>query len=590
MPVEDSKQISQPLLSLDKANGIQAAHGTSFGEGEGQEERLKYVDKFAEQKKHEEKPKLRSRIANFIFGFVVPGLGMLTESYFIITTGQIKTLWKGAYPDCWDPNGAEECPASSTPYSVGCDQHLKASISYVEFAGVMLGMMVMGFIALSWSIKSSAVMTVSCMGVGALLMCISGLGFDRQNEYYLFALIAVFAAGFILLGFGVGGEYPVASVNQTERAEDPAHRKKSSKAQPIRGSSVQLMFSMQGVGAVLGSLVIFVLLIVFKETHPQCDAPGYNQAGYNTELLEKLWRITYALGLPIIIFTILYRIIYMEEPKFRLMHKESSQLLLVQHNQNTKTYKLIAYYWHRLIGTSLTWMLWDVSFYGNKLFSAPIVNAIYAGKASLYKQNLVLLLIVVVSLVGYYVAAFLLDKKWYGRTRMQFYGFFITGALFLYSGIRFDMLREEYPHVLIILYLIINFFGQLGPNATTYILPSELFPTDMRTATHGFSAFCGKMGALMATIAFGYASSAKAIFLICAVCGLVGALFTLLFVPNVSHLDLAEADLRWQLILAGNHDRYGGEAIRKDNLSLFERVFYGWQKQHGKEYQDSEML
>jgi len=112
------------------------------------------------------------------------------------------------------------------------------------------------------------------------------------------------------------------------------------------------------------------------------------------------------------------------------------------------------------------------------------------------------------------------------------------------------------------LYLIINFFGQLGPNATTYILPSELFPTDMRTATHGLSAFCGKLGALIATVMFGYAQSTEFIFFTCAVCGLVGALLTLLFIPNVSHLDLAEADFRWQLILTGAHDRYGGEAIR----------------------------
>eukprot|EP01024_Parvocaulis_polyphysoides_P047962 TRINITY_DN45492_c0_g1_i1.p1 TRINITY_DN45492_c0_g1~~TRINITY_DN45492_c0_g1_i1.p1 ORF type:complete len:111 (+),score=11.38 TRINITY_DN45492_c0_g1_i1:91-423(+) len=109
----------------------------------------------------------------------------------------------------------------------------------------------------------------------------------------------------------------------------------------------------------------------------------------------------------------------------------------------------------------------------------------------------------------------------------------------------------------------------------------------MRTATHGLSAFCGKLGALIATVMFGYAQSTEFIFFTCAVCGLVGALLTLLFIPNVSHLDLAEADFRWQLILTGAHDRYGGEAIRSDNLSLFERVIFGWQKQYGEE--DSEM-
>eukprot|EP01024_Parvocaulis_polyphysoides_P041042 TRINITY_DN3756_c0_g2_i1.p1 TRINITY_DN3756_c0_g2~~TRINITY_DN3756_c0_g2_i1.p1 ORF type:complete len:343 (+),score=33.51 TRINITY_DN3756_c0_g2_i1:202-1230(+) len=341
MPTEGQQMIVEPLMKREESE-------VNF--------KLKSIAKFQNEEQQEAKVKFSRRMVNFFFGFVVPGLGMLTESYFIITTGQIKALWKEAYPECWAPDSEPVCPYSQNPYLVGCDQHLKASISYGEFGGIMIGMILMGFVALSWSIKSSAIMTVSCMGIGALLMCISGLGFDRQNPGYLDMVNAMFVSGFILLGFGVGGEYPVASVNQTERAEDPAHRRLSKKAQPIRGSSVQLMFSMQGWGAVLGSVVIFILLLVFKETQPRCEDATYNQAGYNTELLEKLWRVTYGLGLPVILFTIIYRIIYMEEPKFRLKHKESSLVSLDQTTSRMKTKKLVSFYWHRLVGTSLTWL------------------------------------------------------------------------------------------------------------------------------------------------------------------------------------------------------------------------------------------
>eukprot|EP01025_Chloroclados_australasicus_P055363 TRINITY_DN6693_c0_g2_i2.p1 TRINITY_DN6693_c0_g2~~TRINITY_DN6693_c0_g2_i2.p1 ORF type:complete len:581 (-),score=53.46 TRINITY_DN6693_c0_g2_i2:3408-5150(-) len=579
MPTEDVQLLNQPLIRDQSVEDIvrQKQYLVSAG------------DKFEyEEARSPRRWSCRGTILGFLFGFVIPGLGMLTESYYIITTGQIKALWQGAYPECWGGDTAEICPNTDAVYPVGCEQHLKASISYGEFGGIMLGMMLMGFVALSWSIKSSAVMTASCMGVGAILMCVAGLGFDRNDKNYLNILNGVFVTGFTLLGFGVGGEYPVASVNQTERAEDPTFKSQRKKQEPIRGSSVQLMFSMQGWGALFGSVVILILIVLAKETKPQCDVSGYNQAGYNTQTLETLWRVTYALGFPIILFMIVYRIMYMEEPKFRIMHRESSALI-IQQTQKIKTRKLIGFYWHRMVGTSLGWLLWDVSFYGNKLFSAPIVNAIYAGKATLLTQNVMLLLITLVSLVGYLVAAWLLDKKWYGRTRMQFYGFLITGLLFLGCGIWFDTLQKDYPQLLMFLYLIINFFGQLGPNATTYILPSELFPTDMRTATHGFSSFSGKVGALLSTILFGYMQSTNLIFLVCAVTGLVGAFLTLLFIPNVSHLELEEADFRWQLILHGNHDRYGGEAVKADNLSLFERVFYGWQKQYGQIFYDSEM-
>ena len=34
-----------------------------------------------------------------------------------------------------------------------------------------------------------------------------------------------------------------------------------------------------------------------------------------------------------------------------------------------------------------------------------------------------------------------------------------------------------------------------GPNATTYILPVELYPTKLRATGHGFAAAAGKLGA-----------------------------------------------------------------------------------------------
>ena len=43
-----------------------------------------------------------------------------------------------------------------------------------------------------------------------------------------------------------------------------------------------------------------------------------------------------------------------------------------------------------------------------------------------------------------------------------------------------------------------RFAGQFGPNATTWLLPGEVFPTDIRATCHGISAATGKVGALVA--------------------------------------------------------------------------------------------
>jgi MFS family permease len=41
------------------------------------------------------------------------------------------------------------------------------------------------------------------------------------------------------------------------------------------------------------------------------------------------------------------------------------------------------------------------------------------------------------------------------------------------------------------------FFVEFGPNTTTFVLPSEVFPVSMRTTGHGFAAGVGKLGAFL---------------------------------------------------------------------------------------------
>jgi MFS family permease len=50
--------------------------------------------------------------------------------------------------------------------------------------------------------------------------------------------------------------------------------------------------------------------------------------------------------------------------------------------------------------------------------------------------------------------------------------------------------------------LIFNFFMNAGPNATTYALPAEIFPSDIRAAGHGFAAGAAKLGAALGVFFF----------------------------------------------------------------------------------------
>jgi len=58
----------------------------------------------------------------------------------------------------------------------------------------------------------------------------------------------------------------------------------------------------------------------------------------------------------------------------------------------------------------------------------------------------------------------------------------------------------------IAMYAFCFFFANFGPNATTFIIPAELFPTEWKSTGHGFSAATGKAGAIVGAFGFLYAA------------------------------------------------------------------------------------
>ncbi|XP_023637432.1 probable inorganic phosphate transporter 1-6 isoform X2 [Capsella rubella] len=54
----------------------------------------------------------------------------------------------------------------------------------------------------------------------------------------------------------------------------------------------------------------------------------------------------------------------------------------------------------------------------------------------------------------------------------------------------------------VILYSLTFFFSNFGPNATTFIVPAEIFPTRLRSTCHGISAASGKAGAMVGSFGF----------------------------------------------------------------------------------------
>lgn len=121
------------------------------------------------------------------------------------------------------------------------------------------------------------------------------------------------------------------------------------------------------------------------------------------------------------------------------------------------------------------------------------------------------------------------------------------------------------------MYFLSSFFNQFGPNAVTFLVAAEVYPTPIRATAHGLSAATGKLGALLAAVMFSYIPDQKTIFHIVPWFGLMGLIVTVVFLPDTTGLDLKEQERRWAFIRAGQADNYHGIAIHPKHLSLWER-------------------
>jgi MFS family permease len=76
----------------------------------------------------------------------------------------------------------------------------------------------------------------------------------------------------------------------------------------------------------------------------------------------------------------------------------------------------------------------------------------------------------------------------------------MMGLCFLIIAAIPGMTTMVVPFLLV--YGVSYFFTEFGPNMTTFVMPSELYPVTMRTTGHGISAGVGKLGAFIGVFLF----------------------------------------------------------------------------------------
>ena len=169
-------------------------------------------------------------------------------------------------------------------------------------------------------------------------------------------------------------------------------------------------------------------------------------------------------------------------------------------------------------------------------------------------------------------AAFLIDNKNYGRKWMQQIGFLMDFILFVVPAFHYNYYSHiKGIHAFQAMYFLSSFFNQFGPNAVTFLVAAEVYPTPVRATAHGFSAAIGKCGALLASVLYNYITIQQKFYVV-PWFGLAGMLVTALFLPDTTGLDLKEQERRWAYIRAGREHDYHGVAVHSQHLSLYERM------------------
>ena len=96
----------------------------------------------------------------------------------------------------------------------------------------------------------------------------------------------------------------------------------------------------------------------------------------------------------------------------------------------------------------------------------------------------------------------------------------------------------------------------------------------MRTLCHGIAAASGKVGALIAAVAFNYVRDVDMFFL-SGYASFAACVVTFWTVPDVTRLDLYELDRQWRKTLEGRRSEYIGDANKPEILSYYERSKLG---------------
>jgi MFS family permease len=408
----------------------------------------------------------------------------------------------------------------------------KGIVSAASLFGILVGAVLLGGLSDIFGRKRMfiAEMIIFCAFLALLILC--------QN--FLSLAICLFG-----LGMALGCDYPTAHVIISESIPSLA-----------RGKLVLGAFAFQAVGALAGTGVGCLVLSL----DPELGA----------------WRWMFATALIPAVLVTIGRIYIPESPNWlsaRGAHDKAEAAvtkLLVRTPQYPSNIKLRRHtagaaenkpsFWslfdrrnmRATIFASVPWFIQDLGTYGIGIFTPTILAAALGGGSDHIRSVSDLIsdgilaaegsaLITALLIVGIAFAVVLADKL--GRIKLQIGGFIGCALGLLLASFSIDFHGALKIELIFAGFMVFNFMTNIGPNAQTYLLAGEVFPTAVRGMGAGFAAAFAKIGAVATAFLFPIllvSIGTRALLYGLVVTSILGAIVTWLFRIETTGVNLDE--------------------------------------------------
>lgn len=442
---------------------------------------------------------------------VIAGMGFFTDAYDLFCISLVTKLLGRIY---YHVDGAPK-PGTLPP-------NVAAAVNGVALCGTLAGQLFFGWLGDKLGRKKVYGITLILMVISSVA---SGLSFGKSAK----GVMSTLCFFRFWLGFGIGGDYPLSATIMSEYAN-----------KKTRGAFIAAVFAMQGFGILAGGIVALIVSSAFDH---QFKAPPYSvdPVGSTAPEADYVWRIVLMVGALPAALTYYWRMRMPETARYtalvaknakqaaadmskvlqvELEAEEDKVAKLSQGDSNSFglfTREFVKRHGLHLFGTTSTWFLLDIAFYSQNLFQKDIFSAIgWIPPAAtmnaiheVYKIARAQTLIALCSTVpGYWFTVAFID--YIGRFAIQMMGFFFMTVFMFALAIPYHHWTLKPNRIgFVIIYSLTFFFANFGPNATTFVVPAEIFPARLRSTCHGISAAAGKAGAIVGAFGFLYAAQSK---------------------------------------------------------------------------------